>query len=80
MKINIHGLMGRRERDFMPNDRAFSTGWSVMKSDTEGCPSCQNEYHSDQMRNTVDFGRICIDCYEELEEEGKIKTTYQQGD
>ena len=43
MKINIHGLMGRRERDFMRNDRAFSAGWELISkkswdglSDDEG--------------------------------------------
>jgi len=38
----------------------------------EGCRRCQDE--SDDFFDTMDFGRICSDCYEELDDEGRIKT------
>ena len=43
------------------------------------CEICRDEMYPEIERHTVEFGIICDVCYDELEEEGRIRTVYIQG-
>ena len=48
-----------------------------MTNEKHLCRRCETGGHSEEdMASTVDFGFICLDCLEELEEAGRIRTYY----
>ena len=44
------------------------------------CELCRDEMHPEIERHTVEYGVICDICYDELDEDNRIRTVYIQGD
>ena len=44
------------------------------------CGLCKDEMHPELERHTVEYGVICDICYDELDEDNRIKKVSIQGD
>jgi hypothetical protein len=47
---------------------------SMTKEETDYCHRCHELHYVSQICHTWEFGTICFGCYDDLDEEGRIKT------